>query len=167
MVIKVSRFSQKAIGSVLLISLLVMTTMDTSNAQEVSKESIHANIKKGIGLSGYDPVAYFVDSKAIKGSQKITVTHDGIIYYFSSEDHKKLFLKIAEQYIPTYGGWCAYAMGLDGSKVKIDPKTFKIIDGKLYLFYNFYLTNTLKDWNKNEKELLEKADRYWKELIVE
>ncbi len=167
MVIKVSRFLQKAIGSVLLIWFLLMFALDTSTAQEMSNESAHANIKKGIGISGYDLVAYFIDDKAIKGNKKITAIHKGITYYFSSGDHKKLFLENTEQYIPAYGGWCAYAMGLDGSKVKIDPKTFKIVDGKLYLFYNFYLNNTLKDWNKNEKELLEKADRYWAELIKE
>jgi hypothetical protein len=29
-------------------------------------------------------------------------------------------------------------MGDSGDKVAIDPNTFKIIDGKLYLFYNAF-----------------------------
>ena len=66
-----------------------------------------------------------------------------------------------EKYQPQYGGWCAYAMGVSGDRVKIDPKTFKIINDQLYLFYNFWGNNTLKDWNKDEKRLKEKADSYW------
>ncbi|MEQ9146669.1 MAG: YHS domain protein, partial [Cytophagales bacterium] len=57
--------------------------------------------------------------------------------------------------------WCAYAMGVDGSRVKIDPKTFKIVNGELYLFYNFNFTNTLKKWNENENELKAKADSFY------
>jgi hypothetical protein len=70
-----------------------------------------------------------------------------------------------EKYKPAYGGWCAYAMGENGEKVKVDPETYKIVDGKLYLFYNFWTTNTLDDWNKNEKKLKEAADRNWSKIV--
>ena len=56
-------------------------------------------------------------------------------------------------------------MGANGEKVEIDPSTFKILDGKLYLFYNAYFNNTLKSWNKDEKNLKDKADRNWSNLI--
>ena len=69
------------------------------------------------------------------------------------------------RFLPQYGGWCAYAMGDSGEKVKIDPETFKIIDGKLYLFYNFYFTNTLTKWNRDESNLKQKADQNWKKVI--
>ncbi|MEN9569980.1 MAG: hypothetical protein RL172_1211, partial [Bacteroidota bacterium] len=58
-------------------------------------------------------------------------------------------------------GWCAYAMGAKGQKVTIDPETFKIRNGKLYLFYNKLFNNTLKDWNKDEPALCAKADTNW------
>jgi len=50
-------------------------------------------------------------------------------------------------------------MGELGEKVKIDPETFKIVNGKLYLFYNFFFNNTLKDWNADEKQLELEADK--------
>ena len=65
------------------------------------------------------------------------------------------------KYEPQYGGWCAYAMGAKGEKVSVDPKTYKIVDGKLYLFYNRLFNNTLEDWNENEAKLKNKADANW------
>jgi hypothetical protein len=56
-------------------------------------------------------------------------------------------------------------MGENGGKVKVDPETYKIIEGKLYLFYNFWNTNTLEDWNKNEKKLKEAGDRNWSKIV--
>ena len=56
-------------------------------------------------------------------------------------------------------------MGETGEKVKIDPETFKIVDGKVYLFYNFWGNNTLEDWKKNEKKLKDAADLNWKNIV--
>ena len=86
-------------------------------------------------------------------------------YYFSSSANKDLFLKNPKSYEPQYGGWCAYAMGATNNKVEIDPETFKIGNGKLYLFYNAYLTNTLKSWNKDENNLKTKADKNWQNFL--
>jgi len=47
----------------------------------------------------------------------------------------------------------------------VDPETFKIINGKVYLFYNFWGNNTLKDWNEKESQLKLAADRNWKKFI--
>ena len=55
-------------------------------------------------------------------------------------------------------------MGAKGTKVEVDPETFKIINGKLYLFYNKYLNNTLTTWNKNEADLKSKADANWQKI---
>ena len=68
-------------------------------------------------------------------------------------------------YEPQYGGWCAYAMGTSGEKVKVDPETFKIIDGRLFLFYNAFFNNTLNSWNKDEKNYHTKADQNWKTIL--
>jgi hypothetical protein len=56
-------------------------------------------------------------------------------------------------------------MGDKGEKVEVDPGTFKIVDGKLYLFYNKFFNNTLKDWNKDEARLKANADKSWAKLI--
>jgi hypothetical protein len=69
------------------------------------------------------------------------------------------------KYEPQYGGWCAYAMGATGEKVAVDPETYKVVDGKLFLFYNRFLTNTLTSWNKDEKNLNKKATANWRKFF--
>jgi YHS domain-containing protein len=122
------------------------------------------NLDGNIAIDGYDPVAYFKANKAIKGKKDLAVSHHGVIYYFSSGENKEAFKKNPSQYEPEYGGWCAYAMGAKGEKVSIDPETFKILNGKLYLFYNRFFNNTLKSWNKEEAKLKPAADASWKKI---
>jgi YHS domain-containing protein len=125
----------------------------------------HFNLESGIAINGYDPVAYFTQNKAVKGKKELAVFNQGIVYYFSSEANKEAFKAAPFKYEPEYGGWCAYAMGQNGEKVTVDPETFKILNGRLYLFYNRYFTNTLKDWNKNEATLKKNADLNWPKLF--
>lgn len=122
------------------------------------------NLENGIAVKGYDVVAYFKQGKAIKGSSSFAVIHQGIKYYFSSAANKETFKNNAAAYEPQYGGWCAYAMGASGEKVDFDPETFKIVNGKLYLFYNRFFNNTLPKWNKDEANLKAKADVNWKKI---
>ncbi len=124
----------------------------------------HFNLDKGVALSGYDAVAYMKQNKAVKGSKDFTSNYEGVTYYFASAADRDEFNRNPAMYEPQYGGWCAYAMGKKGEKVSIDPGTFKIVNGKLYLFYNKYFNNTLTDWNKDEVNLKTKADANWQKL---
>lgn len=122
------------------------------------------NLEKGVAVKGYDPVAYFTLNKAVKGKAEFAVIHQGVKYNFSSTANKEEFKKNPAKYEPQYGGWCAYAMGETGEKVDFDPETFKILNGKLYLFYNKFFNNTLPKWNKDEANLKTKADVNWKKF---
>ena len=124
----------------------------------------HFNIKKLIALEGYDPVSYFSNGPE-EGKDEIKFTFKGVTYLFASQQNLTKFKASPDKYEPAYGGWCAYAMGETGEQVKIDPETFKIVDGKLYLFYNFWGNNTLTDWNKSEGPLKTKADQHWKKIV--
>ena len=117
-------------------------------------------------LSGYDAVAYFIENKAIKGKKVYACSYLGQRYYFINDANRGLFLSNPESYVPQYGGWCAYAMGNSDEKVEVDPETFKIVDHKLYLFYNFYFNNTLDKWNTNEHVLKLNADKNWKTILL-
>lgn len=124
----------------------------------------HFNLENSLAIQGYDAVSYF-SSKPVKGNKQFSFNYGNAIYYFSSQINLDLFKANPNKYEPQYGGWCAYAMGNTGEKVEVDPKTYKIIGGKLYLFYNKYFTNTLKTWNEKEATLLPKANTNWSKLF--
>ncbi|MGA9639095.1 YHS domain-containing (seleno)protein [Flavobacterium sp.] len=146
------------------IFLLCLTSI-CGFAQTTAKRVAEFNLDNGLGIQGYDPVGYFEQNKALKGKKEITTTFEGVVYRFSSKENKELFFKHPSKYEPQYGGWCAFAIGDSGEKVVVNPKTFKIVDSKLYLFYNAYFNNTLKDWNKDEVNLKARANDNWKKII--
>jgi len=121
--------------------------------------------KNHLAIQGYDPVSYFTEGKAVKGSGSFRYEEKGIIYHFSSDENRELFKKNPAKYEPQYGGWCAYAMGDSGDKVEINPSTFKIVNGKLYLFFNKGGNNTKVTWNEDQDELMKNATANWKKII--
>lgn len=133
-------------------------------AQNAAERTKHFNLEKGLAIQGYDPVAYFTLGKATKGKSQHCAYYQGCNYCFVSEANKNQFFKNPTQYEPQYGGWCAFAMGDYNKKVEVNPETFKIVGGKLYLFYNAYFNNTLKSWNKDENNLKSKADKNWSQI---
>ena len=88
----------------------------------------------GVGLHGYDPVAYFTDGKAVKGDPQYHSKYDGATYYFQSADDKAAFDK-EPQYAPQYGGYWAMAMAM-GKLEDGDPNYLLVYEGKLFLQRN-------------------------------
>jgi len=144
----------------LIVTGIILFSLSGFSQQTLRKAQFNTD-KNSVAVSGYDVVSYFTQNKAVKGDKKLAVTAEGLLYYFSSAANKELFLKDWKKYEPQYGGWCAYAMGANGEKVEIDPETFKISNGKLYLFYHSWVNNTLTKWNKDEAGLRTKADSNW------
>ncbi len=145
---------------ILLLWLLSFGVM----AQNVSTRQKHFFVEHNTALQGYDAVSYFA-KKPVKGKAEFSFTYQGINYLFASASNLETFKKAPSNYEPQFGGWCAYALGSKGKKVEVDPETFKIIDGKLYLFYNKFFNNTLTDWNKDESQLKQKADANWQKIV--
>lgn len=148
-----------------LTTLILILIVIPAWAQTESVREKNFNLEKGkYALQGYDPVSYFHEEEPLKGKTEFTSKYKGVYYRFASKVNQEEFRKNPSRYEPVYGGWCAYAMA-EGKKVKIDPETYKIIDDRLYLFYNFNFTNTLKSWNKDETNLKNKADSEWDKII--
>lgn len=148
--------------------VLFLVAMATIQAQGLETRKEQFNIEtSGLAISGYDPVAYFTSNKALEGKKEINTVYDGITYRFTTTQNKDAFKANPAKYEPQYGGWCAYAMGAKGEKVEVDPETFKIVNGKLYLFYNKYFNNTLKSWNEDETHLKTNADQHWTKFVHE
>ena len=157
----------KALLSVLFFTTLLPPVSAAPDAE--TRQENYSLSKKGLALGGYDPVSYFKKGPA-KGSSKISFTYEGVTYHFANAANLKAFKANPEKYEPQYGGWCAWAMYDDGGRTKPDPKSYTITNGKLYVFYDGFLADTLKFWNdaaakSSEAALIAKADRQWQRQI--
>ncbi|BFP39855.1 hypothetical protein FGF1_07000 [Flavobacteriaceae bacterium GF1] len=127
-------------------------------------QSVDYNTKKGYVANGYDVVAYF-DGAALKGNKTFVTEYTGAKFTFASDENLKKFIANPEMYLPKYGGYCAYAVAVAGKKVSINPETYEIRDGELYLFYNSGKNNTLESWLAESPEKLKvKADKNWETI---
>lgn len=115
------------------------------------------NSKDGVGLKGYDPVAYFVSGQPVEGSKQYSTIWKGVTYRFASADDLSRFTVHPERYLPRYGGYCAYAMAHDRI-ADIDPSRWAIVDGKLYL-NNGHIAQSL--WSLDKSGNIQSADRNW------
>jgi YHS domain-containing protein len=118
------------------------------------------NTENFVAMREFDPVSYF-QNKPTKGTSAFEFQYKGIIYYFVNDANREEFKKSPGKYEPAYGGWCAYTVATTGERVKVLPTAYKIIDDKLYLFYNFNPENRLLKWNKDEKKFKAAADKNW------
>ena len=113
-------------------------------------------------LDGYDPVAYFKFNKAIMGKNRYTCKWEYATWYFINHEHQRLFMENPEKYAPEFDGYCAYAMA-KGKKCKIDPESWEIVNGKLYLNYG---PGIHRKWLKNRSEFIRKANENWDKLYT-
>ena len=127
----------------------------------------HYNMSDNVALSGYDPITYFA-KKPVPGKKSFTYTYKGITYHFINDKSRTIFKANPDKYEPAYGGWCAYALAKKKpEKMEADPETYKIVNGKLYVFYNSFGVNTVKKWNKDETKSKSTADKNWNKIISE
>jgi YHS domain-containing protein len=116
----------------------------------------------GLALQGYDAVSYFEGSPS-KGSSQFETLTAGATYCFASQKHLDLFKAHPEKYEPAYGGWCAYGIS-QGALIEVNPLRFKILSGRLLLFYDAFWNNTLNKWNADESKLSLAAESNWKAM---
>jgi YHS domain-containing protein len=112
-------------------------------------------------LKGADVVAYFTQGKYVQGSPQWRSQHEGVDFRFASAEHKALFDKEPAKYLPQYGGYCANGI-VYGIPWGGDADTWKLIDGKLYIFGG----KASKDgWELDEKANLALAEQYWRDEV--
>ena len=132
------RFSRFAITVSLFVAVVIVTGCGAINAQNAGTTYKPANATanaEGIALmlNGYDVVSYFVDKKDAVGSAGFRSIYQGITFQFTGADHKALFDKDPTRYLPEFGGYCANGI-VYGIPWGGDGDTWKMIDGKLYIF---------------------------------
>ena len=129
--------------------------------------------KEGLAIQGYSPVSYFDNKKAEKGSPEFAVTHQGITYHFTDAEQVEKFKADPKKYEPAHGGWCSLMMAGSGNRTEANPESFKIVGGKLLLFFHGEVRGNTVDgranWRKsrgNERTRIRKADNNWSQITA-
>jgi len=113
-------------------------------------------------IRGYDPVAYFTQSRPVKGSREFTHRWNGATWRFASAENRDRFAAEPEKYAPQYGGYCAYGVA-SGYAVKIEPDAWSVVDGRLYLNYD---RSVQKSWQADVPGYIRKADANWPQVLA-
>ena len=115
-----------------------------------------------VAILGYDPVAYFTDGRAVQGSPEIKQSWLGATWHFASAEHRDLFKAAPMSYAPQYGGFCAGSVSVGLITDNIDPNSWRIIDGKLYLFGGS--GGLEQDFDPAASQILAGAEARWPEV---
>ncbi len=115
---------------------------------------------KGVAVKGYDVVAYFTQSKPVKGSAAFAHSWMGATWWFASAQDRDQFAASPEKFAPEYGGYCAYGVS-QGHTVEIDPEAWRIVEGKLYLNYS---KGVQQKWVQDVPGNIVKANQNWPKL---
>jgi YHS domain-containing protein len=116
----------------------------------------------GVAIDGWDPVAYFTDSKPVEGDKAYSFDWNGATWRFASAAHRDLFAQAPEKYAPQYGGYCAWAVS-QGYTADIDPEAWKIEGGRLFLNYSL---DVQKKWAADVGGNVAKGDANWPRLLA-
>ncbi len=123
----------------------------------LASEAGEFNEVNGVAIKGYDPVAFFKDNKPVRGKDDLRFQYKGSTFVFANADNRAAFAAEPEKYAPQYGGYCAFGTAR-GYKADIDPATFTVIDGRLYLNYN---AQVQKEWAADRTRFIRQADERW------
>lgn len=101
------------------VKLALFLSILFSSATSIA-DSLQYSTENG-AIDGFDPVSYFTDERAVRGSADITAEWNGAVWHFNSDAHRDLFTADPEKYAPQYGGFCALGMA-HGGDVPTDPE---------------------------------------------
>ena len=136
---------------------LVSLGVGVPTIAQAAKPETYASSSSNVAINGYDPVAYFIQKRPVKGLGKYSTRYKGALWRFSSQENKNKFVAMPGKFAPQYGGYCAYAVSY-GSTAPTDPDAWTVVNGKLYLNNTVSVRTT---WKKDIPENIKKANKNW------
>lgn len=137
-------------------SILATVAMLLFSANAMAADYSHSTP----AVQGYDVVSYQTGKRPVRGNGNFVSTFEGATYQFSSKANLEAFEKNPKQYIPAYGGYCAFGVSV-GKKFIGDPEVWRIVDGTLYLNLD---TSIQSEWLKDVPGRIKTADAQWKKI---
>jgi YHS domain-containing protein len=126
-----------------------------------SEPEIYTQFFSNLALEGYDTVAYFDQNKPVKGESKYSYKYKDAVWQFSSQENLEKFVIMPEEYVPQYGGYCAWLVA-NGDTAKGDPQYWSIENGRLYLNYD---ADIQKKWLVDKSGFIKKGDAMWPSVL--
>jgi len=102
-------------------------------ARAATTERVVVNRFSGLAIEGYDPVAYFVDSRAEQGLPGFEASEAGAVWRFRNEGNRASFVAHPDVYGPQFGGYDPIEMAR-GVTFAGNPRFWIISGERLYLF---------------------------------
>jgi len=147
-------------GSAAAAACLALALGGTPALAQATTERIVVNRVSGYAISGYDPVAYFVEGAPVSGDAKYEFVYDRAIWRFSNDGNRNAFSHNPEVYEPMFGGYDPIAIA-HGKVVAGRPQFWAVVDSHLLLFSSDQNRTLLL---QEPRDPLRQAAQRWPEL---
>jgi hypothetical protein len=136
----------------------------TSVARATTTERVVVNRFSGLAIEGYDPVAYFVEARPLRGLAEFEASQAGVVWRFRNEGNRASFVAHPDIYAPQFGGYDPVDLAR-GITVAGNPMFWLVSGERLYLFAreahrdafashpNDFLRRATSHWPALEEEL--------------
>jgi YHS domain-containing protein len=147
--------------AILALYVGIFAPLGPMGSRAATDNQLAVNATTGLAISGFDPVAYFTEGKALFGRPEFEFNQDGAVWRFSNEGNKGAFAKNPEVYAPRFGGYDPVAIGRSRS-VAGHPLIWVVAGQRLYLFYS---EQTRASFLADPGRIIDTAERKWPDVV--
>jgi hypothetical protein len=130
-------------------------------ARASTTERVVVNRFSGIAIEGFDPVAYFVQGRAVRGLEDFEAGEGGAVWRFRNEGNRAFFVAHPEIYGPQFGGYDPIDVAR-GVTFAGNPRFWVIAGERLYLFG---LESNRDAFAANPDRFVKQANARWPGLL--
>ena len=141
--------------------LMAAVLLLAAAAPALAKPPVNASYLGGVAIEGTDPVAYFTDGKAVKGSSEYKHRWNGAEWRFKNAANRDAFAADPQKFAPQFGGYCAWAVS-QGYTASIDPEAWTVHRGRLYLNYS---KSVQAQWSQDISGNIAKGEKNWPKVL--
>lgn len=120
-------------STVVLLALATLFAISGPPRPQAGEAGIWRDEASGLAIGGFDPVAYFIRARPVRGDPTIGVTHAGAGWVFENTGNRAAFARNPEVYAPGFFGYDPVSLAF-GKPVAGQPALFAVESGRLYLF---------------------------------
>jgi hypothetical protein len=146
--------------SLLLGLVLACGIFAPQDLKAAPEQRLVVNPDTGLAISGFDPVAYFVDRKPRSGKPDLELSRGGAVWRFGNEGNRDEFARHPEVYEPRFGGYDPVAVS-GGRSVPGHPLVWAVVGERLYLFYD---EDARADFLADPGRIIPAAERRWPDV---